>query len=1074
MGPLLHLQDQNPLIVSIFNGDFPSVEKWLETHAHPAEEMDKLVDADKRHPIHAAAFIDQSDILEALIVATENSGHSKVNVKDAKWLTPLHRACRSSAEYSVEVLLTHNADVNARDRCWQTPAHVAAANNAVRCMELLVPRVSNINITDRTGRTCLHLAAYFGHYEMVETLLQLSGTVNHTDKRDRRPIHWAAFRGHEEVVRLLVQHNAGIEVPDKDKNTPLHAAAAAGFDLVVQILLDFKANPEAVNKDGNTPAHLASLNGHHQVLSLLIETAPKTLQERNAKGELPIHLCASSTHGEGCLLLILDHDSSQVREASNDGKTPLLNATLHGRLPRVLHLIRHGAELNVRDKKRQTALHLAAKFGHEAIIGRLLDMNANPLVKEENGRTPLHLSAQNGHLETCRQLSILPKVDLNTKDANGMTCLHLCAFKDPEHSSRRFRRCRSQSQETHLPMGDLDFSQRNADCLKCLIDAGADIHIKDKFGRTALHYASVKGWFQCVHHLVTAGCSVDCADHDQITPLMLATLSDSEAKCVEYLLVQKANGLLKDHQDLNVLHYAAAAGNSEALTQIFEYTQFGRGDFLSSKLGVTPIHLAAKSGHTDSVIVLLGSQAQGPNDRDSKGRTALHFAARHGHLKCLEFLLAKGALVGVQDDVQGRNPVHEAAENGEVDCLLKLLEHTEDFSVVEAKDKMGRTPLMLAAEKGHSDMVEKLLVNGSSVATMDLNLRTPMFYAVFQGMERTTELLLKREANILQVDRLKKSVFHIAAAAGQISVLGLLVESLDEPTAVNTMLDQEGFTPLHWAALKGHEICVEYLTQRMTDQDILPTQFSPVHCAVHNRSDTCLVVLLNKFDSQTIANLRDDHQRTPLHIAAFQKSASCAKLLLSHGADPNAKDASDLTPLSIAIRRKANDIVELLLKHEAKLDETDPKGNTALHHACKTSDPLALAILKACSSNQDIINMQNVEGQSALHLTGANGFVESTDFLVSHGASVTLVDNRGYTPVLACAPNDNVALCLATMFAEYLKCPLSDTRRSIASLESFRLSDGSAVNHIQMNHQHQNQRDSSDSTFLETPPSPHW
>lgn len=115
---------------------------------------------------------------------------------------------------------------------------------------------------------------------------------------------------------------------------------------------------------------------------------------------------------------------------------------------------------------------------------------------------------------------------------------------------------------------------------------------------------------------------------------------------------------------------------------------------------------------------------------------------------------------------------------------------------------------------------------------MDLNLRTPLFYAVFQGMERTTELLLEQQANLFHLDRLQKSVFHIAAAAGQISVLGLLVESLEDPTSVNTMLDHEGLTPLHWAALKGHEICVEYLTQRMTDQDIGPNQFSPVHCAV--------------------------------------------------------------------------------------------------------------------------------------------------------------------------------------------------------------------------------------------------
>lgn len=67
-----------------------------------------------------------------------------------------------------------------------------------------------------------------------------------------------------------------------------------------------------------------------------------------------------------------------------------------------------------------------------------------------------------------------------------------------------------------------------------------------------VHYTSELGWTCPTFYFgllsFMTGCSIDCADHDQITPLMLATLSDSEAKCVEYLLVQKANGLLKDHQ----------------------------------------------------------------------------------------------------------------------------------------------------------------------------------------------------------------------------------------------------------------------------------------------------------------------------------------------------------------------------------------------------------------------------------------------------------------------------------------------------------------------------------------------
>lgn len=135
---------------------------------------------------------------------------ARVNAKDNKWLTPLHRAVASCSEVrhvlhvvgttninkqmfsgslmsslcvqeAVQVLLKHSADVNARDKNWQTPLHVAAAHKAVRCAEALVPLLSNVNVSDRAGRTPLHHAAFSGHLE-VRCSLSLS-FLTHTDQQ---------------------------------------------------------------------------------------------------------------------------------------------------------------------------------------------------------------------------------------------------------------------------------------------------------------------------------------------------------------------------------------------------------------------------------------------------------------------------------------------------------------------------------------------------------------------------------------------------------------------------------------------------------------------------------------------------------------------------------------------------------------------------------------------------------------------------------------------------------------------------------------------------------------------------
>ena len=52
-----------------------------------------LQDFEKRSPLHSAAYCGEAEIADLLIM-----NGARVNTKDNKWLTPLHRACCSKSE----------------------------------------------------------------------------------------------------------------------------------------------------------------------------------------------------------------------------------------------------------------------------------------------------------------------------------------------------------------------------------------------------------------------------------------------------------------------------------------------------------------------------------------------------------------------------------------------------------------------------------------------------------------------------------------------------------------------------------------------------------------------------------------------------------------------------------------------------------------------------------------------------------------------------------------------------------------------------------------------------------------
>ena len=80
------LASEPELIRSIFSGDRADVRHLLDNNADV-----NYIDTEKRSPLHAAAYKGDAEMVEMLITI----GGARVNVKDNKWLTPLHRACAS-------------------------------------------------------------------------------------------------------------------------------------------------------------------------------------------------------------------------------------------------------------------------------------------------------------------------------------------------------------------------------------------------------------------------------------------------------------------------------------------------------------------------------------------------------------------------------------------------------------------------------------------------------------------------------------------------------------------------------------------------------------------------------------------------------------------------------------------------------------------------------------------------------------------------------------------------------------------------------------------------------------------
>lgn len=273
--------------------------------------------------------------------------------------------------------------------------------------------------------------------------------------------------------------------------------------------------------------------------------------------------------------------------------------------------------------------------------------------------------------------------------------------------------------------------------------------------------------------------------------------------------------------------------------------------------GVTPLQVAAANGYEEVAYLLLSSKAE-IDLANSSGWTPLMLSARYGHTAVVSLLIKNGARVNVCNKL-GVQPLTAAARSGHLPTFRLLLEAGADPVIRHSAPVDGSsymygsgdmTPLMTAALYGH-DPIVKLLIEWKvdvNQATPVTGL-TPLMMAAWSGHKQTSQILLECGADPNMTNLGDKTALDIATLRGKREVKAYLddktvartteyvekseadiieavkkgnskwLEQLlkEDPGLSNWCQDDDGATPLMYAAMLGHLDIVKLLINHGAD-----------------------------------------------------------------------------------------------------------------------------------------------------------------------------------------------------------------------------------------------------------------
>lgn len=353
-------------------------------------------------------------------------------------------------------------------------------------------------------------------------LIERKANVNARDRGNQTPLGYAAqWRSNLEGARVLLASGADMnaKLPGlRDTaigGTALHMAVAVVDLPMVEFLIEKKADVNAKDGAGNTPLLINSATGGH------------TAQADIAKALIAAHAMVNTQNIYGATALYKAcGESSEVAEV----------------------LLANGADPNLKTKEGESPAQAAiGAFDSRATLRLLIKHKADLTIKDKEGRTLLH-RAGIAWDTNCAETLLDNGSDINAKDGKGYTSL-IFAVSDEMLVT-------VLGGETRPGRGGRE------DTVELLLQRGANANIPDQAGNTSLHHAAREDRRVILRLLLENKGDPNFKNNEGMTPLHTATTYDQIA-IVKMLLANKVDATIKDKEGKTALDRARQYGRDE-------------------------------------------------------------------------------------------------------------------------------------------------------------------------------------------------------------------------------------------------------------------------------------------------------------------------------------------------------------------------------------------------------------------------------------------------------------------------------------------------------------------------------